>query len=112
MELNPKLADITQRIIDRSRDSRSAYLDRIDRAATEGPRRAHIGCSGQAHAYAAMGEDQPRLAEGRAPNIGIVTAYNDMLSAHKPYETYPDLIRNTARELGATAQVAGGVRDD
>ena len=109
MELNPKLADITQRIIDRSRDSRSAYLDRIDRAATEGPRRAHIGCSGQAHAYAAMGEDQPRLAEGRAPNIGIVTAYNDMLSAHKPYETYPDLIRNTARELGATAQVAGGV---
>ena len=71
--------------------------------------RAHLSCGNQAHAYAAMTQDKAALAEGRAANIGIVTAYNDMLSAHQPYEHYPELIRATARRVGATAQVAGGV---
>ena len=109
MKLNPKLIAVTDRIIKRSETSRAAYLAQINAAASAGPRRAHLSCSGQAHAYAAMGQDQSRLAEGRAPNLGIVTAYNDMLSAHKPYEDYPQLIRDVARQSGATAQVAGGV---
>ena len=109
MTLNPTLLDVTERIARRSAQTRAAYLDRVARAADEGPRRAHLSCSNQAHAYAAMGDDKQSLAAARAPNLGIVTAYNDMLSAHKPYETYPDLIRQAAREVGATAQVAGGV---
>jgi phosphogluconate dehydratase len=78
-------------------------------AAQDGPNRAHLTCGNQAHAYAAMGQDQDRLAQGKAPNLGIITAYNDMLSAHQPFERYPDLIRAAARRNGATAQVAGGV---
>ena len=109
MTLNATLTDVTERIRARSAYTRSAYLEKIARAAEDGPRRAHLSCSGQAHAYAAMGTDQESLVTGRAPNIGIVTAYNDMLSAHKPYETYPEMIRATARAAGATAQVAGGV---
>lgn len=109
MPLNPTIARVTQRIIDRSQDARASYLDRMRRAAEEGPKRAHLSCGNQAHAYAAMGQDQSALAQGRAPNLGIVTAYNDMLSAHQPYETYPALIRTAARDMGATAQVAGGV---
>ena len=109
MTLNATLLDVTERIARRSAQTRAAYLDRVARAADDGPRRAHLSCSNQAHAYAAMGNDQDSLATARAPNLGIVTAYNDMLSAHKPYETYPDLIRDAAREAGATAQVAGGV---
>ncbi|MCB2129720.1 MAG: phosphogluconate dehydratase [Rhodobacteraceae bacterium] len=109
MPLNPRLAEITERIIEKSRPGRRAYLDRIARAAEQGPARAHLSCGNQAHAYAAMGADKPSLAEGRAPNIGVVTAYNDMLSAHQPYEDYPRQIREAARRAGATAQVAGGV---
>ena len=109
MALDPALARITERIIARSAPTRRAYLARVARAADEGPARAHLACSNQAHAYAGAGVDQQRLATSRAPNLGIVTAYNDMLSAHRPYETYPELIRQTARESGATAQVAGGV---
>ncbi|MFY0632643.1 MAG: phosphogluconate dehydratase [Vannielia sp.] len=109
MPLNPTIAAVTQRIIDRSASARGAYLERIGRAAEAGPVRAHLSCSNQAHAYAPMGEDQAALAGGTAPNIGIVTAYNDMLSAHQPFERFPDLIREAARAKGATAQVAGGV---
>ncbi|UWQ15721.1 phosphogluconate dehydratase [Aliiroseovarius sp. M344] len=109
MTLNSDLLKVTERIVARSKDTRQTYLDKITRAAEDGPRRAHLSCSGQAHAYAGAGQDQDRLAEGRAPNIGIVTAYNDMLSAHAPFATYPDLIKRIAREEGATAQVAGGV---
>ncbi len=109
MSLHPILQDVTARITERSAQTRARYLEKISRAADKGPKRAHLSCSGQAHAYAAMGPDQERLIEARQPNIGIVTAYNDMLSAHKPFETYPQLIRDAARELGATAQVAGGV---
>ena len=109
MDLNPTIARVTDRIVERSRQSRADYLDRMRRAAEAGPARAHLSCGNQAHAYAAMAEDKAALAEGRAPNIGIVTAYNDMLSAHQPFERYPDLIRSAARRVGATAQVAGGV---
>lgn len=109
MSLNARIAEVTDRIIARSADSRSTYLDRMRRAADQGPARAHLTCGNQAHAYAAMGQDQGSLAEGRAPNIGIVTAYNDMLSAHQPFERFPALIKDAARARGATAQVAGGV---
>ncbi len=109
MPLNPTIAAVTERITARSRDTRAAYLDRIGRAAQEGPRRAHLACGNLAHAYAAMGPDKGRLAGERAPNLGIVSAYNDMLSAHQPFAEYPDLIKQAARETGATAQMAGGV---
>ncbi|MDP5350546.1 MAG: dihydroxy-acid dehydratase, partial [Paracoccaceae bacterium] len=109
MSLHDQVARVTDRIEERSRDSRARYLDLMRRAAAEGPRRAHLSCSNQAHAYAAMGRDQATMATTPAPNIGIVTAYNDMLSAHQPFERFPDLIRQAARRVGATAQVAGGV---
>ncbi len=109
MSLHDQVARVTDRIEERSHDSRGRYLDLMRRAAAEGPRRAHLSCSNQAHAYAAMGPDQTTMATTPAPNIGIVTAYNDMLSAHQPFERFPDLIREAARRVGATAQVAGGV---
>ena len=109
MTLNATIQDVTQRIVERSKPTRAAYLEKIERAATNGPRRAHLTCGNQAHAYAAMGSDQNKLINGKAPNIGIISAYNDMLSAHQPFEAFPNLIKKTARENGATAQVAGGV---
>jgi len=109
MPLHPQIAAVTDRIRARSEGPRARYLDLMARAASDGPRRAHTTCANQAHAYAAMGQDKDALAAGRTPNIGIVTAYNDMLSAHQPFERYPDLIRAAARAAGATAQVAGGV---
>jgi phosphogluconate dehydratase len=109
MALHPTIARVTDRIRDRSRDSRARYLDRMGQAARAGTARAHLSCGNQAHAYAAAGPDKDALAQGRAPNLGIVTAYNDMLSAHQPYEDFPRLIRAAARRVGATAQVAGGV---
>lgn len=109
MPLNSTIARVTDRIRARSEASRTAYLDRLGKAAKDGPARGHLACGNQAHAYAAMGTDKDALAAGRAPNIGIVTAYNDMLSAHQPFEDYPKLIRTAARKAGATAQVAGGV---
>ncbi len=109
MALHPTIQDVTGRIVERSRKGRAAYLDRMTAAAEAGPRRAHLSCGNQAHAYAAMGADKDALAVGRAPNLGIVTAYNDMLSAHQPFERFPALIKEAARKAGATAQVAGGV---
>ena len=109
MTLHQKLVDVTQRIVDRSKDSRRNYLDKVTQAAQSGPRRAHLSCGNQAHAYAAMGADKSTLLDARAPNIGIITAYNDMLSAHQPFESYPTKIKAAARALGATAQVAAGV---
>ena len=109
MTLHPIIARVTDRIRARSEATRSAYLARIATAGRAGPARGHLACGNQAHAYAAMGAQKADLAAGRAPNIGIVTAYNDMLSAHQPFEDYPKLIRAAAREVGATAQVAGGV---
>ena len=109
MSLHPVIAEVTDRIRARSAESRARYLQTMHNAAAEGPRRAHLSCGNQAHAYAAMGDDKAALMAERAPNIGIITAYNDMLSAHQPFETYPALIRQAARAAGATAQVAGGV---
>ncbi|PWE33119.1 phosphogluconate dehydratase [Maritimibacter sp. 55A14] len=109
MPLDNRIHAVTERIRDRSRESRAAYLEKIRRAAEDGPRRAHLSCSNQAHAYAATGPDKDMLAEHRAPNLAIVTAYNDMLSAHQPFEGFPARIREAARRAGGTAQVAGGV---
>ncbi len=109
MPLHPTLSRVTQNIIERSAPTRHAYLTRMRQARGKGPNRAHLSCSGQAHAYAAMGEDKATLASTSAGNLGIVTAYNDMLSAHQPFERFPDMIRRAAREAGGTAQVAGGV---
>ena len=109
MSLHRTLVEVTDRIRARSEQTRRTYLDHMSAAAAQGPRRAHLACGNQAHAYAAMGGDKAALVDDRAPNLGIITAYNDMLSAHQPYETYPAMIRDIARKVGATAQVAGGV---
>jgi phosphogluconate dehydratase len=109
MPLDDRIAQVTDRIVERSRGARGTYLDRMRRLAEDGPRRAHLSCGNQAHAYAAMGGDKDTLVGARAPNLGIVTAYNDMLSAHQPFRDYPDRIKEAARRAGATAQVAGGV---
>jgi phosphogluconate dehydratase len=108
--MNPALLAVTQRIVQRSVATRSAYLARISRllARPRGPDR--MGCANVAHAFAALpSNDKLRVVAAKGPHLGIVTAYNDMLSAHQPYEGYPELIRQHARSLGATVQVAGGV---
>ena len=109
MKLHSDLAHITEEITTRSNDLRSAYLAKINQMVENKPNRAHLSCGNQAHAYAAMGEAKTILAEGRTPNLGIITAYNDMLSAHQPFAEYPELIKQAALKVGATAQVAGGV---
>jgi phosphogluconate dehydratase len=110
MNLNPVIAEVTARIVERSRASRGRYLAKIDAARGDGPHRKRLSCGNLAHGFAACGVgDKAAIAAGAVPNLAIVTAYNDMLSAHQPYETYPALIRAAARQAGATAQVAGGV---
>jgi phosphogluconate dehydratase len=110
MTLNRTVADLTEKIRERSRVSRDAYLQRLDGAATRAVSVDRMGCGNVAHAVAGMPlDDRFRVVTQRAPNIGIVTAYNDMLSAHTPMQPYPDLIKWEARQQGATAQVAGGV---
>jgi phosphogluconate dehydratase len=104
------VADVTSRIIERSRVGRAAYLARIAKAKGSSPGRAKLSCANLAHTVAASpSDDQIRTLDPTAPNIAIVTAYNDMLSAHQPFETYPPLIKAAARTAGGTAQVAGGV---
>ena len=107
--LHPDLERITARIIQRSAPRRQAYLDFIAAARDKGVHRPTLSCGNLAHGFAAAGEDKPAIRAGAAINIGIVTAYNDMLSAHQPYGRYPEHIKIFAREVGATAQVAGGV---
>ena len=109
MPIHPVIAEVTQQVADRSRVARTEYLAGMAAARTAGPARRHLSCSNFAHVFAAAGADKPALRAGGGPNIGIVTAYNDMLSAHQPFERYPEIIRAAAREAGATAQVAGGV---
>jgi phosphogluconate dehydratase len=109
VSLHPVVAAVTDRIIKRSAARRATYLDLIDRAREEGVNRPQLACGNLAHGFAASGEDKVVIREGNRPNIGIVTAFNDMLSAHQPYGRYPDQIKIWAREAGATAQVAGGV---
>ena len=107
--LHPAVERVTARIAERSRATRTDYLARMDAARGQGPYRHKLSCGNLAHAFAASGEDKPALRGGRSGNIGIVTAYNDMLSAHQPMEHYPTLIRMAARNAGGSAQVAGGV---
>ena len=108
--MHATVQQVTQRIARRSAAPRRAYLERVDRLAARSRGSDRLGCANVAHAFAALPADKRlRVVAERAPNIGIVTAYNDMLSAHQPYEGFPALIRDEARALGATAQVAGGV---
>jgi phosphogluconate dehydratase len=109
MVAHPRLLEVTERIVLRSQRTRAAYLAGIEAARGEGPQRRKLSCANLAHGFAAAEGDKPRLRDGVVPNLGIVTSYNDMLSAHQPYEDYPAKIREAARALGATAQVAGGV---
>src|SRR5512133_1474789 len=110
MKLHPTVAAVTARIRERSADPRAAYLRRIEQAAGRDRGADRMGCANVAHAFAGMpGNDKFRVVAERAPNIGIVNAFNDMLSAHAPLGRYPDLIKDEARKGGATAQVAGGV---
>lgn len=106
--LNDTIHRVTQRVIENSRSSRAAYLDLIAREADNMGERSAVSCSNLAHAYAGAVDDQAALVAGKGANIGIITAYNDMLSAHQPYGRYPDRLKIYAREIGATAQVAGG----
>ncbi|MEI8168421.1 MAG: phosphogluconate dehydratase [Rhodoferax sp.] len=110
MKLHPLVETVTARIRERSQVTRSAYLERLTAAANRKPGAERLGCANVAHAFAALPvNDKFRVVAERAPNIGIVTAYNDVLSAHAPMQHYPDIIKTEARKLGATAQVAGGV---
>ncbi len=109
MPLHPAIDRVTDRIIEKSKKSRSAYLAHIAREGEAGINRAILSCGNLAHGFAASGDDKPTIRAGSAMNIGIVTAFNDMLSAHQPYGRYPEAIKLFAREVGATAQVAGGV---
>jgi len=107
---HPTVAEVTDRIIARSRKARGEYMGRMGAARDKGVARAHLGCSNFAHATAGMPEGvKDVMKSDDAPNLGIVTAYNDMLSAHAPFERFPALIKRAADEVGATAQVAGGV---
>ncbi len=107
--IHPTVAAVTERIVRRSAPSRRAYLDLIARERESGVHRPAMSCGNLAHGFAAAGDDKPAIRSGKAMNIAIVTAYNDMLSAHQPYGRYPEAIKLYAREAGVTAQVAGGV---
>ena len=108
--IHPTIADITERIINRSSTTRKAYLAQIDAAYLTGVHRSTLNCGNLAHGFAACNQhDKDALAADIVPNLGIITAYNDMLSAHQVYEDYPKAIKQYANEFGAVAQVAGGV---
>jgi phosphogluconate dehydratase len=108
--LNPVTAAVTARIVERSRETRADYLAHMEAARHAGPGRAKLSCANWAHAFAALpGEDKARMRNPTAPNVAIVSAYNDMLSAHQPYERFPAIIKAAAEAVNATAQFAGGV---
>src|SRR6476661_1577184 len=109
MALNSNVAAVTDRIIERSKPTRRRYLDLMAEQKERGINRPRLSCGNFAHGFAAAGEDKEAISHLSGPNIGIVTAYNDMLSAHQPYGRYPEQMKIFAREVGATAQVAGGV---
>ena len=106
--LDPRIAKVTDRIIERSKASRGRYLQLMSDEAERGINRPRLSCGNFAHGFAAAGEDKEAIRKMRGPNLAIVTAYNDMLSAHQPYGRYPEQMKIFAREVGATAQVAGG----
>ncbi len=108
--MHPVTAEVTARIVARSRETRAEYLEHMEAARQAGPGRGKLSCANWAHAFAASPDgDKQQMRNPSAPNIAIVSAYNDMLSAHQPYERFPDILRQAAREVGATAQYAGGV---
>ncbi|MDQ8028604.1 MAG: dihydroxy-acid dehydratase, partial [Brevundimonas sp.] len=108
-KLHPVVAEVTARIVARSQVTRTDYLRRMDAARDSGTGRAKLSCANWAHAFAGQTlADKLTAMGGKQPNIGVVTAYNDMLSAHQPFERFPEIIRAATREVGATAQVAGG----
>ncbi|WPE19166.1 phosphogluconate dehydratase [Shinella zoogloeoides] len=110
MSADKRIEAITARIVERSKPHRLPYLERVQAAASKGVHRAVLSCGNLAHGFAVCSPaEKDALAGDRVPNLGIITAYNDMLSAHQPFETYPALIREAAREAGGVAQVAGGV---
>jgi phosphogluconate dehydratase len=109
MALNPIIASVTDRIIERSKPTRRRYLDLIAEQKEWGITRPRMSCGNFAHGFAAAGQDKEAISHLAGPNIGIITSYNDMLSAHQPYGRYPEQMKIFAREVGATAQVAGGV---
>lgn len=109
-DVQPRIAEVTERLIERSQPTRSAYLERIRKAGQDGPNRTQLSCGNLAHGFAACNpHDKDALAGDRLANIGIITSYNDMLSAHQPFEQFPNLIKQAAHEAGGVAQVAGGV---
>ena len=108
-EMHSTVEAVTARVIERSKPARVAYLDLIARQRDAGVNRPTLSCGNLAHGFAASGDDKPAIRGGKAMNIGIVSAYNDMLSAHQPYGRYPEQMKIFAREVGATAQVAGAV---
>ena len=108
--MNPVTAEVTERIVERSRETRADYLARMEQARRQGPGRAKLSCANWAHAFAASPDgDKQRMRDPTAPNVAMVSAYNDMLSAHQPFERFAGIIRAAAHEVGATAQYAGGV---
>ncbi len=107
--MNKAISRVTDRIIEKSHPTRQRYLDHIAREGEKGVNRETLSCGNLAHGFAASGDDKAAIRAGRAMNMAIVTAYNDMLSAHQPYGRYPEQIKLFAREVAATAQVAGGV---
>ena len=109
MPLDSRIAKVTDRIIERSKPTRRRYLDLMAEQKERGINRPRMSCGNFAHGFAASGEDKQAISTLAGPNIGIVTSYNDMLSAHQPYGRYPEQMKIFAREVGATAQVAGGV---
>ncbi|MCO5733059.1 phosphogluconate dehydratase [Rhizobium sp. SSA_523] len=110
MAAHSSIEAITRRIVERSKPHREAYLERVRRAASTGVHRSTLSCGNLAHGFAVCSPaEKAALAGDVVPNLGIITAYNDMLSAHQPYETFPPIIRDAAREAGGVAQVAGGV---
>ncbi|MBY2921172.1 phosphogluconate dehydratase [Rhizobium leguminosarum] len=110
MSAHARISAITDRIVERSKPSRERYLERLRAAASKSVARSVLGCANLAHGFAVCSPaDKDALAGDRIPNLGIITAYNDMLSAHQPFETYPAIIREAAAEAGGVAQVAGGV---
>lgn len=110
MTVNKAIREITHDIIERSKPTRSAYLEQVDEFVQKGPHRSSLSCGNLAHGFAACGVgDKKALSGDVVPNIGIINAYNDMLSAHQPYQFYPDIIKKAANDAGAVAQVAGGV---
>ncbi|MFU8833406.1 MAG: dihydroxy-acid dehydratase, partial [Wenzhouxiangella sp.] len=109
MTVNATVRQVTDHITRRSRETRSAYLARMDAAREQGTARSRISCGNLAHAFAAAGDDKPKLRQLGCPNIAIVSAYNDMLSAHQPFDKYPGLIKLAARAKNCSAQFAGGV---